>query len=150
MRWEGWRGATMLAILVLAGCGGGGSGGAGGMGGSTAGVPARGSLLQTPPQLLSTLTASSLLTELNVASNLLLLTVSGTPVCDVLMYHIEYETVDGAGEPTGECAGGDPKGLVQAERGMAAARLKVSQKELLMREADKPANLSRADGPILQ
>jgi hypothetical protein len=100
VRWEGWRGATMLAILVLAGCGGGGSGGAGGMGGSTAGVPARGSLLQTPPQLLSTLTASSLLTELNVASNLLLLTVSGTPVCDVLMYHIEYETVGGAGEAT--------------------------------------------------
>jgi aminopeptidase N len=38
----------------------------------------------------------------------------------------------------------------ELERGMAAARLKVSQKELLMREADKPANLSTADGPIHQ
>jgi aminopeptidase N len=36
----------------------------------------------------------------------------------------------------------------ELERGMAGARLKISEKELLMREADNPANLSRADGPI--
>lgn len=103
MRWEGSRSAAFVATLMLTGCGGGsGGGGSGstGPGGGSTGVPARGTLLQTPPQLLSTLTASTLLTELNVASNLLLLTVSGAPVCDVLMYHIEYETVGGAGEPT--------------------------------------------------
>jgi hypothetical protein len=106
MQRGGWRSAAFAAVLLLTGCGGGGSsgGGAGASGATSVGtstsVPARGTLLQTPPQLLSTLTASSLLTELNVASNLLLLTVSGTPVCDVLMYHIEYETVGGAGEPT--------------------------------------------------
>lgn len=98
MRWEIWRGATILVILGLTGCGGGD--GSGAMGGDGSGVPARGSLLQTAPQLLSTLTASGLLTELNTASNLLLMKVSGAPVCDVLMYHIEYETVGAAGEPT--------------------------------------------------
>ena len=89
--------AAYLAVLVLAGCGGG-SGSTDAGGGLR--VPARGTLLETPPQLLSTLTASSLLTELNVASNLSLLAISGRPVCDVLMYHIQYETVGGAGEPT--------------------------------------------------
>src|ERR1700677_4739937 len=94
MQRGGWRSAAFAAVLLLTGCGGGGSsgGGAGASGATSVGtstsVPARGTLLQTPPQLLSTLTASSLLT------------VSGTPVCDVLMYHIEYETVGGAGEPT--------------------------------------------------
>ena len=102
MRWRAFSNAAVLAILTLTGCGGGGGGGPGSgsnPGGGT-GVPARGALLSTPPELLSTLTASSLLTQLNVASNLLLFRVSGTPVCDVLMYHIEYETVGGAGEPT--------------------------------------------------
>jgi hypothetical protein len=87
----------VLAAWVLAGCGGGG----GGLGSSgTSAPPARGTLLQTPPQLLSTVTASTLLTELNLASNAQLLTLSGAPVCDILTYHIEYETVGGANEPT--------------------------------------------------
>lgn len=46
------------------------------------------------------MTAPSLLVELNAAANQQLLSLSGTPVCDVLMYHIEYETVGGANEPT--------------------------------------------------
>ena len=50
--------------------------------------------------LLSTESAPSLLLELNIAANLPLLSLSGTPVCDILMYHIEYETVGGANEPT--------------------------------------------------
>jgi hypothetical protein len=86
-----------LPLLLLAACGGGGGGGSGGGGPSE---PERGTLLQSPPKLLSTLTASALLTELNAASNLTLLGLSGAPVCDVLMYDIEYETVGGAGEPT--------------------------------------------------
>jgi len=56
--------------------------------------------LQTPPQLLSTLTAPTLLAELNLATNLQLLGLSGTPICDILMYHLEYETVGGANEAT--------------------------------------------------
>lgn len=86
---------SSLALLVLAGCGGGG--------GSDSGMstsPPRGKLLQSPPQLLSTVTAPALLIELNAAANQQLLALSGNPVCDTLMYHIEYETVGGANEPT--------------------------------------------------
>jgi hypothetical protein len=62
--------------------------------------PPRGTLLQSPPDLLSTVTASDLLLELNTAANQQLLSLSGTPVCDILTYHIEYATVGGANEPT--------------------------------------------------
>lgn len=62
--------------------------------------PPRGALLQSPPDLLSTVTTSDLLLELNVAANLQLLSLSGPPVCDILMYHIKYSTVGGANEPT--------------------------------------------------
>jgi dienelactone hydrolase len=88
-----------IAALLLAACGGGG----GGMGTSGSGVgatPPRGALLQSPPGLLSTLTAPALLLELNVAANQQLLSLSGAPVCDILMYDIQYETVDGADQPT--------------------------------------------------
>jgi hypothetical protein len=85
----------LVPALLLAGCGGGGGGSAG----ST--TPARGTLLQTPPQLLSTVTTSTLLAELNAAAaNQQVLALSGPPVCDVLLYHIEYETVGGANEAT--------------------------------------------------
>ena len=67
---------------------------------SSAPGTARGQLLQSPPELLSTLTASDLLLLLNAASNQQLLALSGAPVCDVLMYRIEYNTVGGANEPT--------------------------------------------------
>ena len=86
-----------LAALWLAGCGGGGGSGMG-SGGTPA--PARGTLLQTAPELLSTVTTASLLLELNLAQNQLLFSVSGAPTCDILMYNIKYETVGGAGEPT--------------------------------------------------
>src|SRR5450631_2750424 len=89
---------SFLAALLLAACGGGG-----GLGNSDSGVPAappRGTLLQNPLQLLSTLTAPSLLLELNIAANQQLLSLSGTPICDILIYHIEYATVGGADEAT--------------------------------------------------
>src|ERR1700723_4814419 len=84
-----------LSALLLVACGGKSAD-------TSASAPgmARGTLLQTPPELLSTVTASELLVTLNVASNLQLLSLSGAPVCDVLMYHIEYATVGGANEPT--------------------------------------------------
>ena len=91
--------AFLLASILLAGCGGGGDSRSGG-----AATPARGALLQTPPELLSTVSASSLLVELNASPNRQLLSLSGTPVCDILMYDIRYETVGGADEPTAASA----------------------------------------------
>jgi poly(3-hydroxybutyrate) depolymerase len=87
---------SVLPSLLLAACGGGGMPSAPG-----SETPARGALLQSPPQLLSTVTTSALLAELNAAAaNQQVLALSGPPVCDFLMYHIEYETVGGSGEPT--------------------------------------------------
>jgi hypothetical protein len=87
---------SLIAALALAACGGGG----GGAGSNPSAPPARGTLLQTPPQLLSTFTISALLTELELPINQLLLSVSSAPLCDVIFYHIQYATVGGAGEAT--------------------------------------------------
>ncbi len=88
--------SMLLIASILAGCSG-----KGGMdNGGAAAPPSRGTLLQSPPGLLSTVTASSLLTELNLAANQQLLALSGAPICDVLMYDVKYETVGGANEPT--------------------------------------------------
>jgi hypothetical protein len=81
--------------LLLAACGGGGASDSG-----TSAAPSRGTLLQSPPQLLSTVTAPTLLLELNTAANQQLLSLSGTPTCDVLFYDIRYATVGGANEAT--------------------------------------------------
>ena len=89
-----WWASLFFATLLLAACGGGTSDS-----GSPANPP-RGTLLQSPPELLTTLTAPSLLLELNTAANQQLLSLSGTPICDILLYHIEYTTVGGANEAT--------------------------------------------------
>ena len=89
----------LAAALAVAACGGGGKDNSG-SGNGPPPPPPRGTLLQSPPGLLSTLTAVDLLAELNLATNLTLFSVSGAPVCDLLMYHIQYETVGGANEPT--------------------------------------------------
>src|SRR6202163_2991946 len=89
------RSFASFLVILLAACGGGG-----GKSDSGAAAPARGTLLQSPPGLLSTLTAPNLLLELNLAANQQLFSLSGAPVCDILMYDIEYETVGGAGEST--------------------------------------------------
>jgi acetyl esterase/lipase len=88
--------ASLLASLLMAACGGG----SGNADSSAAATPMRGALLQSPPQLLSTLTAPTLLLELNAATNQQLLSLSGAPVCDILIYDIRYETVGGANEAT--------------------------------------------------
>ncbi len=90
----------LFFALALAACGGGG----GASGSMPSAPPARGALLQTPPELLSTLTLSVLLTELELPINQLLLTVSSAPLCDILFYHIQYETVGGANEATAASA----------------------------------------------
>src|ERR1700733_13325015 len=94
------RFVILSAVLLITACGGGGMGGSTSSGSGDTGPPPRGTLLESPPSLLSTLTTVNLLAELNLATNLLLLSVSGAPVCDLLMYHIQYETVGGANEPT--------------------------------------------------
>src|SRR3984885_9411347 len=94
------RFVILSAVLLITACGGGGMGGSNSSGSGDTGPPPRGTLLESPPSLLSTLTTVNLLAELNLATNLLLLSVSGAPVCDLLMYHIQYETVGGANEPT--------------------------------------------------
>ncbi len=82
---------ALVSALALAACGGGG--GRGASDSIPSAPPTRGTLLQTPPDLLSTLTISALLTELELPINQLLLSVSSAPLCDVLFYHIEYATV---------------------------------------------------------
>src|SRR5664279_2105558 len=65
--------------------------------------PTPGTLLQSPPQLMSTISAPSLLLQLSGASNpqlQQLLSLLGSPVCDIAVYHIEYETVGGKNEAT--------------------------------------------------
>jgi len=83
----------VLTTLVLGACGGDPN-----ASGSVAG--ARGTLLQNPPALLSTVPAASLLLELSAITNQQLLTLGGTPLCDVAVYQIKYETVGGASEAT--------------------------------------------------
>jgi predicted esterase len=91
------RSSVFVVPLLLAACGGG----AGMQSGGGSGPPARGTLLQSPAQLISTVTTSELLAELNAGTaNQQVLALSGPPVCEVLLYHLEYETVGGAGEPT--------------------------------------------------
>jgi hypothetical protein len=88
---------AVLAALLLAACGGGSGGSMSGGGGTT---PARGTLLQSPPEHVTTLTAASLLLRLNAPENLQLLALVATPVCDVAVHHIRYQTVGGANEAT--------------------------------------------------
>jgi len=100
----------ILTALLLTACGGSKSG-------SDAVVvnPARGQLLQKPPELVSTVTAPALLLALNTLLNRQLLAVSGTPLCDVAVHRIRYATVDGANAVTTASGalmvplGGDPQ-----------------------------------------
>ena len=87
--------AVVLTVLLLAACGGGGSSSP-----TAAATPPRGTLLQKPPALVTVLTAADLLVQLNIPANLQLLVLAGTPLCDVAVYHMRYETVDGKNEAT--------------------------------------------------
>ncbi|HEY1314052.1 MAG TPA: hypothetical protein VGE92_09245, partial [Steroidobacteraceae bacterium] len=87
-----------LSALLLAACGGAGS--HGGASPTAPLTPARGTLLESPASLLSTVKTSDVLLALNLSANANLLSVSPPLICDILFYHIVYETVGGAGEPT--------------------------------------------------
>jgi hypothetical protein len=90
------RAGLVLGALLLSACSGGRS--------DTAAPPAsgpqRGTLLQNPPQLIATLTAVELLYALGAPTNPSLLAFSGTPLCDILICHLEYHTVGGRNEST--------------------------------------------------
>ena len=90
---------AIFALLVSA-CGADGIGAVASSLGLSNGPPPEGTLLQSPAQLVSTVTAPSLLAELNLATNQQLFSLSGAPVCDVLIFTIQYQTVGGANEPT--------------------------------------------------
>jgi hypothetical protein len=83
----------MLPLLVAA-CGGGSTAPAAGA------DPPRGTLLQTPPEVVSALPAATLLLRLTALANQQLLSLGGTPVCDIAVYRIRYETVGGGNEAT--------------------------------------------------
>ena len=100
-------GALLLA-LALAACGGGHTDPV-----TASQPPARGTLLQNPPEQLATFSPAALLAKLaantaapvtpldvSLAASEYLLSQGGTPVCDIAVYQIRYETVGGAGEAT--------------------------------------------------
>ena len=93
------RGAILIALLMLGACNGGsGSVGGGSSQGGTP-TPARGMLLGSP-KLEQYLPAATLLTLAQAVTGQSWLSLAGTPVCDVAVYHIEYETIGGANEST--------------------------------------------------
>lgn len=92
-----------IAAILLGSCGGSGQSGGDMAMNTPAPPPMQGTLLQTPPQLMASLSASSLLLQLGGASSpplQQLLSLVASPVCDIAVYHIEYETVGGANEAT--------------------------------------------------
>jgi hypothetical protein len=61
----------------------------------------RGTLLYDPPFRIASLTAADFQSQLGAnAAGAGLLTIAGAPTCGVDFYHIEYNTVGGAGETT--------------------------------------------------
>ena len=99
--------SVMFAAALLAGCGGGGDGGNFGSGGPPAQGP--GTLIQNPPVKLSTTSVAELLSQLVTDANsqpsgaqtvAQVLTLAGTPACDVQTFHLEYNTLGGAAEST--------------------------------------------------
>ena len=96
MRRVRFQTALLLTTLLLAACS---------SGNKSDPVPvvpgtARGTLLQNPPTLVTTISAPALLLALNALANQQVLAVSGTPLCDVAVHQVRYATVGGANEAT--------------------------------------------------
>jgi dienelactone hydrolase len=87
----------LLTSGLLAACGAGGGSDSGAV---AASPPGRGTLVQTPPELLKLVTAGSLLLELSAVANQQLLTLGGAPLCDIAVHKLLYRTVGGANEST--------------------------------------------------
>src|ERR1700722_417906 len=93
-------GAAAMAGMALTACGGGSGGGS--LSAISSTPPQRGSLLQTPPQLVATYSTANLLAQLATSDlgKTLLEQISYSPVCAINVYHLEYETVDPSGALT--------------------------------------------------
>jgi pimeloyl-ACP methyl ester carboxylesterase len=89
--------ATLAAFALLTGCGGGNDNASTT---ATSSTPQRGQLLSTPTMTGSYSTGDllAMLTTDPLGKELLQLTFS--PTCTVNVYHLEYETIGGAGEAT--------------------------------------------------
>jgi poly(3-hydroxybutyrate) depolymerase len=96
MRRVRFQTTLLLTMVVLAACSGGNKSDPAPV------VPSatRGTLLQKPPTLVTTISAPALLLALNALANQQVLAVSGTPLCDVAVHQIRYATVGGANEAT--------------------------------------------------
>jgi Prolyl oligopeptidase family len=92
-------GVAAIAGIALTACGGG-SGGSPSI--TSSAPPQRGSLLQTPPQLVATYSTADLLAQLATSDlgKTLLDQISYSPLCAINVYHLEYETVDPSGALT--------------------------------------------------
>lgn len=111
-----WSLGIAIACTVLVGCGSDSSSAT--LNESTA----RGTLIYDPPFRIASLDAATFAAQLTAsASGQALLALSGPPACGVDFYHVEYQTVGGAGEsatasgalmvPTGaapNCSGARP------------------------------------------
>lgn len=94
-----------LALILLSGCGGEADSPAAATSATTSATtsvatPERGTLVQNPPQQLATMPAGDLKLQLDVPSNLQLLSLSGAPVCDIGVHHLVYNTLGARNEAT--------------------------------------------------
>jgi Prolyl oligopeptidase family len=111
----------MVLMVALAGCGGSSGSGSGGSGSTSSGggsssggsgsaaSSAPGTLVQSPPQLVATTSAADLLVQITTDASAQsfgaqvlaqVVALAGTPPCQVQVYHLEYNTLGGAGEST--------------------------------------------------
>ena len=98
---EPWGAAILAGALAgaLAACGGGSGGG--NLSNTGPPAPQRGSLIQTPIQSVASYAPADVLSLLGVSPvGQTLLQTAYAPVCTVNVYHMEYETVDPAGNLT--------------------------------------------------
>lgn len=92
-----------LATLALAACSGGSNSGTA----LVATNNAHGTLIDTPPLRIASLNAADFAAELGAsAAGTQLLAASGTPVCGVDFYYLQYWTLDGGQQPAPTTASG--------------------------------------------
>src|ERR1700679_2762308 len=116
------RFTVAAALVLMVGCNNHGN--SGGSGSSSSSTPQPGALLQSPPEQVASFGTTDLLAMLGgTTTGKLLLQFSYTPTCSITVYHLEYHSVDPAGNvtpasgalmvPSGSssCEGGRPIGV---------------------------------------
>ena len=95
----GIRFTAAAALVLMVGCSNHGN--SGGSGSSSNSTPRPGALLQSPPVQVASFGTADLLTLLgSTTTGQLLLQFSYTPACSITVYHLEYHSVDPAGNVT--------------------------------------------------